>query len=101
MSRTGAAAVIVGNELLTAKIQDANGPYLIQRLRAQAIPPRSIAVVTDDVDAIVSAVAQARRAARYVFTSGGIGPTHDDVTVRAVALAMGKHVIRLDEMVAI
>ncbi|WP_224366596.1 competence/damage-inducible protein A [Hyalangium versicolor] len=99
MERTGAAAVIIGNEVLTAKVVDANGPYLIRRLREVGIPLRSVEIVTDDVDAIVDAVARARSKAVYVFTSGGIGPTHDDVTVRAVALAMGREVVRLPEMV--
>ena len=55
-------------------------------------------IVTDDVDIIVDAVARARSRAEYVFTSGGIGPTHDDVTVRAVALRDGRRVVRLPEM---
>lgn len=98
MEPTGAAAVIIGNEVLTAKVVDANGPHLIRRLRERGIPLRSVELVPDEVDLIVEAVARARRRARYVFTSGGIGPTHDDVTVRAVALALGRRVVRLPEM---
>lgn len=94
MQRVGAAAVIIGNEVLSAKVQEANGALLIQRLRQRGVPLRSVAIVPDEIDAIVEAVAGARRRARYVFTSGGIGPTHDDVTVRAVALAMGRRVVR-------
>lgn len=99
MERTGAAAVIIGNEVLTAKVVDANGPHLIRRLRERGIPLRSMEIVLDEVDAIVDAVARARARSAYVFTSGGIGPTHDDVTVRAVALALGRPVVRLPEMV--
>ena len=98
MSRRGAAAVIIGNEVLSAKVQDQNGPLLIRRLRDHGIPLRSVSVVPDEVDAIVDAVARARLQAPHVFTSGGIGPTHDDVTVRAVALALGRPVVRLPEM---
>jgi molybdenum cofactor synthesis domain-containing protein len=101
MARSGAAAVIIGNEVLTAKVQDANGPLLIRRLREVGIPLRSVELVPDEVDAIVDAVARARAKAAYVFTSGGIGPTHDDVTVRAVALALGRTVVRLPEMEAL
>jgi molybdenum cofactor synthesis domain-containing protein len=101
MEPSGAAAVVIGNEVLTAKVVDANGPHLIRRLREVGIPLRSLEIVPDEVDLIVEAVARARRRARYVFTSGGIGPTHDDVTVRAVALAMGRRVVRLPEMVAL
>ena len=99
MEPTGAAAVIIGNEVLTAKVVDANGPHLIRRLREVGIPLRTLEIVPDEVDVIVEAVARARLRAQYVFTSGGIGPTHDDVTVRAVALAMGRKVVRLPEMV--
>lgn len=99
MEPTGAAAVIIGNEVLTAKVVDANGPHLIRRLREVGIPLRSLEIVPDEVDVIVEAVARARLRAKHVFTSGGIGPTHDDVTVRAVALAMGRRVVRLPEMV--
>jgi molybdenum cofactor synthesis domain-containing protein len=98
MERTGAAAVIIGNEVLSAKVQDLNGPRLMRRLRERGIPLRSLEVVPDEVDVIVDAFARARARARYVFTSGGIGPTHDDVTVRAVALALGRPVVRLPEM---
>lgn len=101
MEPTGAAAVIIGNEVLTAKVADANGPHLIKRLREVGIPLRSLELVPDEVDVIVEAVARARLRAKYVFTSGGIGPTHDDVTVRAVALAMGRKVVRLPEMVTL
>ncbi|WNG16837.1 competence/damage-inducible protein A [Cystobacter fuscus] len=101
MASSGAAAIIIGNEVLTAKVVDANGPHLIQRLREVGVPLRSLEIVPDEVDAIVDAVARARLKAKYVFTSGGIGPTHDDVTVRAVALALGRQVVRLPEMVAL
>jgi molybdenum cofactor synthesis domain-containing protein len=99
--RTGAAAVITGSEVLTAKIQDQNGPLLIQRLRARGVPMRWMATVHDDLDAIVEAVTIALRRAKTVITSGGIGPTHDDVTVRAVATALGRGVERLPEMEAL
>lgn len=99
MSRTGAAAaVVIGNEVLSAKVRDENGPHLIRRFHERGIPLRSFAVVPDDVDAIVEAICGARRVAQFVFTSGGIGPTHDDVTVRAVSLALGRPVVRLPEM---
>lgn len=100
MERTGAAALIIGNEVLTAKVDDANGTFLIRRLREKGIVCHSVHLVLDDVDQIVEAVQLARKRARWVFTSGGIGPTHDDVTVRAVALALGRRVIKLPEMEA-
>ncbi len=101
MEMSAAAAVVIGNEVLNAQVVDENGAYLIQRMRERGIGLRSLSVVPDEVDAIIDAVVRARRRARWVFTSGGIGPTHDDVTVRAVALALGRRVVRLPEMHAL
>jgi molybdenum cofactor synthesis domain-containing protein len=95
-----AAAIIIGNEVLSAKVQDENGPLIIRRLHEVGVALKWVSVVPDEVDAIVDAVAHARRAARWVVTSGGIGPTHDDVTVRAVSLALGRPVVRMPELVA-
>ncbi|MDX2015244.1 MAG: molybdopterin-binding protein [Myxococcaceae bacterium] len=95
----GAAGLIIGNEVLTAKVRERNGALLIERLRARGIPLVGLFVVPDDVDAIVEAFLVARRRARYLFTSGGIGPTHDDVTVRAVALALQRPVVQVPEIV--
>jgi molybdenum cofactor synthesis domain-containing protein len=96
-----AAAVVIGNEVLNAQVPDENGAYLIQRMRERGIGLCSLSVVPDDVEAIIDAVVRARGRARWVITSGGIGPTHDDVTVRAVALALGRRVVRLPEMLAL
>lgn len=93
MSGTGVAAIIIGNEVLTAKVVEANGSYLVRRCRERGVRLVSIHVIPDEVDCIVEAVGLARRRARYVVTSGGVGPTHDDVTVRAVALALGRKVV--------
>ena len=96
-----AAAVIVGNEVLTAKVRDENGPLLIRRLRERGIPLHWMATVPDDVHAISHAVRHARTVADVVFTSGGIGPTHDDVTVQGVAEALGRDVVRSPELEAV
>jgi molybdenum cofactor synthesis domain-containing protein len=101
VTRQGAAAVIIGNEVLSAKVEEQNGALLVRRLKERGVPLRWMAVVPDEVDAIVGAVSHARGVARYIFTSGGIGPTHDDVTVRAVALALGRPVVRLPELEAL
>ena len=98
MGKRGAAAVIIGNEVLTAKVVEQNGAHLIRRLRERGVPLRSVQLVPDEIDAIVEALTLARRNARWVITSGGIGPTHDDVTVRAVAMALGRQVVRLASM---
>ncbi len=98
---TGAAAIIIGNEVLTNKVVEANGAWLIKRLRERGVLLHSVHFVLDEVDAIVEALTAARRRAKWIFTSGGIGPTHDDVTVRAVALALGRPVVCLAQMEAL
>lgn len=100
MARATAAAVIIGNEVLSAKVEERNGTWLTHRLRRRGVELRALSVVRDDVDAIVDAVLRARDEAEWVITSGGIGPTHDDLTVRAVALALGRRVCRVEAIEA-
>ena len=88
-----AAIVVIGNEVLSAKVTDENGPFLTRELRALGVEVRRIETVPDEVPLIVDAVNRARAAARWVFTSGGIGPTHDDVTMAAIAAAFGRRIV--------
>ncbi len=89
-----ASLIVVGSEVLSAKVPDENGPYLAKRLRQLGVELRSLSVVADRLDDIVEAVDRERRRAGWVFTSGGVGPTHDDVTVAAVARALGRPLVR-------
>ncbi len=82
-----AGIVIVGNEILTGKVDDRNGPFVIAQARQRGIDLAEIHVVADDVDAIAESVGLVRHRRDICITSGGIGPTHDDVTVAAVAVA--------------
>lgn len=100
MNPRAVCGVIIGNEVLTAKVTEANGALLIRRLRERGVELHSVHLVRDDVDEIVEQLVACRRRARFVITSGGVGPTHDDVTVRAVALSLQRPVIRLPEMEA-
>lgn len=100
MNPRAVCAVIIGNEVLTAKVVEANGTLLIRRLRERGIELASMHLVRDEVDDLVEQLAACRRRARFLITSGGVGPTHDDVTVRAVALALQRPVVRLPEMEA-
>jgi molybdenum cofactor synthesis domain-containing protein len=88
-----AAIVVIGNEILSAKVQDENGPFLARELRALGVELRRIETVPDEIPLIVESLGRCRAAARWVFTSGGIGPTHDDVTIAAVAAAFGRRVV--------
>lgn len=93
-----AALLIIGAEILSGKIDDANGPFLVRRLRAQGVATGEIRVIGDDIDSISSAVNTLRRQFSYVLTTGGIGPTHDDVTLAAVAQAFATRLVRSEEI---
>ena len=89
-----AGIVLVGNEILSGKIADANAAYLSRELRQLGVDVRRLTVIPDRVDAIAQEVAASSRAYDLVFTSGGVGPTPDDVTIEGVARAMGVRVVR-------
>ena len=95
--RVTAALIIIGNEILSGRTQDANLPHLAKRLNDVGIQLAEARVVADVTSAIVVAVNECRAAYDYVFTTGGIGPTHDDITTAAVAAAFGQPVIRHPE----
>jgi molybdenum cofactor synthesis domain-containing protein len=96
-----AALVIVGEEILTGKFQDENGPWAIRRLREVGCDLRRIAVVPDDVAAIGREVASAAATCDAVLTTGGVGPTHDDVTFAGIAQAFDVPLIVHPELVAL
>ncbi len=96
-----AALVIIGDEILSGRTQDANLAYLAKWLNVQGIRLKSARVVPDETPAIIEAVNACRTAYDYVFTTGGIGPTHDDITVDAIAEALGVPVVYHPGAVAI
>ena len=100
MAKT-AGIVLIGNEILSGKVADANAAYLCRELRSLGVSVRKIAVVPDEVDLIAAEVSEFSRAHDVVFTSGGVGPTHDDVTMEGVARAMGVPVVRDPRLVAL
>lgn len=84
-----ASVVLIGNEILTGKFADENGPYLIGRLRTLGVDLHKLVVIPDVVEVIADEVRRASEASDHVFTTGGVGPTHDDVTFDGVAAAFG------------
>lgn len=88
-----AALVVIGDEILSGRTQDKNIAQLATWLNAQGIRLREVRVVADVEAAIVEAVNTLRARNDYCFTTGGIGPTHDDITVDAVAAALGVGVV--------
>ena len=96
-----AGIILIGNEILSGKITDANAAYLCRELRELGVEVQRITVIQDDVALIAEEVATFSKAFDLVFTSGGVGPTHDDVTIEGVARAMGVPVVRHPELVAL
>lgn len=88
-----AAMLVIGNEILSGKIQDANTVALAQTLRRLGVTLRRQVAVLDDVETIAAEVRALAPAHDFVFTSGGVGPTHDDVTIEGVARAFGVDVV--------
>ncbi len=89
-----AAALIIGNELLSGKVRDENLAELARTLRGLGIRLSRAVFVEDELEVVAAEVAALSRAYGVVFTSGGVGPTHDDITIDAVALAFGTRVVR-------
>ncbi|CAA7622999.1 molybdopterin-binding protein [Magnetospirillum sp. SS-4] len=97
---TSAAVLVIGNEILSGRTRDANVQYLGTQLAELGIVLAEVRIIRDDTAAIVEALNALRARHAYVFTSGGIGPTHDDITSAAVARAFGVALARDPEAVA-
>jgi molybdenum cofactor synthesis domain-containing protein len=90
MSETVTAAILViGDEILSGRTKDKNIGYIAEYMTALGIDLKEVRVVSDDETAIVSALNALRSTYTYVFTTGGIGPTHDDITADCIAKAFG------------
>ena len=88
------AAIAVGNELLSGKVTDLNLTYAVKELRALGASVVLAILVPDTLEAIGDALRYSLERAEHVFTTGGVGPTHDDITVAAVARALGRELVR-------
>jgi molybdenum cofactor synthesis domain-containing protein len=88
-----AAIIIIGNEILSGKTKDSNSSYLASELRGLGVDVRHISVIPDDMDVIGADVSAASGRFDYVFTAGGIGPTHDDVTMEGIANGFGVNTV--------
>lgn len=89
-----AALLIIGDEILSGRTKDENLNFLATNLTEIGIALNEVRVVPDKSEAIIEAVNQLRSRFDYVFTSGGIGPTHDDITSAAIAEAFGDQLIK-------
>ena len=87
-----AGILVIGNEILSGKVVDTNSPYLCRELRQLGVDVDRIVTIPDGVQVIADHVKAMSQSYDYVFTSGGIGPTHDDMTIDGVAAAFGRPV---------
>ena len=94
MNETTAALIVVGNEILSGKVVDSNSSFLARELRKVGVTLRRILVIPDELDEIASAVRELKPKHDVLFTSGGVGPTHDDVTIEGIARGLGRRVVR-------
>ncbi|MFO1188063.1 MAG: molybdopterin-binding protein [Alphaproteobacteria bacterium] len=99
-STVTACLVIIGNEILSGRTQDANLAFLAEGLNDVGIRMREARVIPDIEATIIATVNEMRAKYDYVFTTGGIGPTHDDITSPSIAKAFGVPLLRNAEVVA-
>lgn len=96
-----AGLIVIGDEILSGKTTDTNTPFLIGELRELGVRLSEIAVIADDINGIAETVRRFSERFEHVFTSGGVGPTHDDLTMAGVAAAFGVAVERHPELSSI
>lgn len=94
-----AALIVIGNEILSGRTQDTNTNYIAKQLAEIGVKFLEVRVIPDIEEVIVGTVNELRASYDYVFTTGGIGPTHDDITTAAIAKAFGLRIIRSPEVV--
>jgi molybdenum cofactor synthesis domain-containing protein len=99
MAKT-AGIIVIGNEILSGKTRDENSPYLVHELRELGVNVRKISVIPDELTWISTEVLLFSRSFDCVFTTGGVGPTHDDLTMDGIAAAFGRKVYRHPQLEA-
>jgi molybdenum cofactor synthesis domain-containing protein len=93
-----AGIVVIGNEVLSGKVTDVNSPYLCRELRSLGVDVDRILTIPDVIETIAHDVLAMSKAYDFVFTSGGIGPTHDDLTMDGVARAFGRALVKSESI---
>jgi len=93
-----AGLIVIGNEILSGKVRDENSYFLSRELRALGIDLKRVSVIPDEIETIGKEAVQFSKSYDYVFTSGGVGPTHDDVTIAAIARGFGVSIVRNEKI---
>lgn len=87
MPHPTASILVIGNEVLSNKVEDVNTPFLLEKLRKLGVRVQEVRILPDQPEVLVAAMREAKARSTWVFTTGGVGPTHDDITMDAVAAA--------------
>ena len=85
--KMNAVIILIGNEILSGRTQDANVTFLSKWLNELGVKVEEVRIILDEQEVIVKCINEVRKKFKYVFTTGGIGPTHDDITSRSIAKA--------------
>jgi len=88
--KVNAVIILIGNEILSGRTQDANVTFLSKWLNELGVKVEEVRVILDEQEVIVKCINEVRKKFKYVFTTGGIGPTHDDITSRSIAKAFNQ-----------
>ena len=94
-----AGLLVIGNEILSGKVKDTNSPFLATELRKLGVDLERILTIPDSIELIARETLAMSKAYDFVFTSGGIGPTHDDLTMDGIALAFDREIVLSQSMV--
>ena len=97
---TGFGIIVIGDEVLSGKVEDINSTWLIEQLRELGGRVREVAIIPDDLDVIAATVRRFSASFSTVFTTGGIGPTHDDLTMKGVGRAFDRPLVESPELIA-
>jgi molybdenum cofactor synthesis domain-containing protein len=100
MTTSTAAILVIGDEILSGKTEELNARLLIDELRDLGVALRRILVIPDDVEEVAEAVRDLSSRVDHLFTSGGVGPTHDDVTILGIARAFDRPIVRHPDLAA-
>ena len=85
-----AAIIVIGNEILSGRTQELNVSFIAKWLSSLGINLKEVRIIPDDEETIVKYVNKIRKKYKYIFTTGGIGPTHDDITTKSISKALKK-----------
>lgn len=100
MSETTAAMLVIGDEILSGKVDDTNAALVRREMRELGVRLAGIFVIPDDLEGIADWIRHLKGRYTYLFTSGGVGPTHDDMTMAGIARGLGRRLVMSPELAA-